>query len=109
MYPFPLTNIHNIFGLKGAKDVKRTSRPFHWNIIAIGTGLKCKRGAHFLGLLSCGSPDSGYLSAIVLDLSFQVALWESRNISGNIVSPTIDGNYDVRDWYIGSFSLGLLF
>lgn len=81
----------------------------NWNILAGGLGLRCKKGSHFLGLISCGSPDSGYLKAIVLDLAFQAAFWESRNIMGNIVSPTIDGNYRTIDWYIGSFSLGLVF
>ena len=81
----------------------------NWNILAFGMGMRCKRGSHFLGLISCGNLDSGYLSAIVLDLSFQAAFWESRDISGNIISPTIDGHYQTKDWYIGSFSLGLVF
>lgn len=81
----------------------------NWNILAGGLGLKCKKGSHFLGLISCGDPESGYMSAIRLDLAFQAAFWESRNISGNIVSPTIDGNYVTKDWYIGSFSIGLDF
>ena len=79
------------------------------NILAGGLGLKCKRGSHFLGLISCGDPDSSYLSAIRLDLAFKVYFWESRNISGNNVSSTIDGKYATRDWYIGSFSIGLDF
>ncbi len=81
----------------------------NWNILAIGLGLRCNSGSYFLGLISCGSRDSGYLKAIIVDLAFQTALWESRNVSGNLISSTINGDYETRDWYIGSFSLGLVF
>jgi len=83
----------------------------NWNILATGLGLRCKRGSHFLGVISCGdpNPDSGYLEAIVLDLAFQWALWESRTIDGNEISPTINGKYETKDWFIGSFSIGLVF
>ncbi|MCA9498890.1 MAG: outer membrane protein transport protein [Nitrospirales bacterium] len=83
----------------------------NWNKFSTGLGLRCKRGSHFLGFISCGdpNPDSGYLEAIVLDLAFQWALWESRTIDGNEISPTINGKYKTKDWYIGSFSIGLIF
>ena len=83
----------------------------NWNIFATGLGLRCKRGSHFLGFISCGdsNPHSGYLEAIVLDLAFQWALWETRTINGNEISPTINGKYKTKDWYIGSFSIGLIF
>ncbi|HNP31366.1 MAG TPA: outer membrane protein transport protein, partial [Nitrospirales bacterium] len=29
----------------------------NWNILATGLGLKCKRGSHFLGFISCGDPN----------------------------------------------------
>jgi len=81
----------------------------NWNILAVGLGLRCNRGSYFLGVISCGAPDAGFLKAIVLDLAFQAAFWESRNISGNVISPTLNGEYQTKDWYIGSFSLGLVF
>ncbi len=81
----------------------------NWNILAAGLGFKCKEGAHFLGFISCGSPDSSFLfpKAIALDLAFQAALWESRTIRGNINNSNINGFYETKDWYIGSFSLTL--
>ncbi len=82
----------------------------NWNILAIGLGLRCKSGSYFLlEFISCGDPNSGILKAIIVDLAFQAAFWESRNVSGNVISPTINGDYDTTDWYIGSFSLGLVF
>ncbi len=81
----------------------------NWHILAGGLGLKCKEGSHFLGLISCGDPNSGYLSSIVLDLSFQAQLWESRDVTNNVLSPTVNGNYVTKDWYIGSFSIGVNF
>ncbi len=83
----------------------------NWNILAAGLGLTCKRGSHLLGIISCGDPrpNSGYLEGMVLDLAFQWAIWESRTISGNEISPTINGKYKTTDWYIGSVSIGLIF
>jgi len=79
----------------------------NWNILAVGLGLRCHSGSYFLGFISCGAPnDTGYLKAIILDLAFQAAFWESRNVSGNLISSTINGDYETTDWYIGSFSVG---
>lgn len=81
----------------------------NWNILAIGLGLRCNSGSDYLGFISCPAHDSDFLKAIILDLAFQTALWESRNVSGNLISSTLNGDYEIRDWYIGSFSLGLVF
>ncbi len=82
----------------------------NWNIFAAGLGLLCKQQGKFLGLLSCGSDDSPAWvpKAIGLDLAFQAAVWESRAIAGNI-NPTVNGTYDTKSWYIGSFNIRLMF
>lgn len=83
----------------------------NWNIFAAGLGLKCKEGGRFLGFINCGSSGSSAFlpKAIVLDLAFTAAVWESRAISGNILSSTINGKYETKDWYIGHVSLGLVY
>ena len=83
----------------------------NWNRFAVGMGLKCKSGGYFLGFISCGSPNGHPLlpTALVMDLGFSAAFWETRTISGNILSPTIDGTYKTQDWYGGLISLGFLF
>ena len=83
----------------------------NWNIFATGLGLKCKEGGRFLGFISCGSSESSAFlpKAIVLDLAFSAAWWESRAIAGNILSPTVNGKYKTKDWYMGHISLGLAF
>lgn len=80
----------------------------NWNIFAFGLGLKCNKGGNFLGFISCGGSNSHPLvpSALVMDLGFTYAYWEERTISGNILSPTLDGTYKTQDWYVGQISIG---
>lgn len=83
----------------------------NWNRFSVGLGLKCKEGGHFFGFIRCGCANSSPLlpKAIVLDLGFSAAFWDSRTISGNQLSPTIDGTYMTEDWYIGHISVGMGF
>jgi len=81
----------------------------NWNILATGLGLKCTKGGHFFGLIPCGYEGSYLPKAMVLDLGFSAALWEKRTISGNELSPTHNGTYKTKDWYVGHISLGLAF
>lgn len=77
-----------------------------WNLIAVGLGLTCKDKGLFLGFIPCGGGD-GILSpkSIGVDLAFQTALFESRNIVAN-VDPTVDGRYKTT-LYIGSIHFRL--
>lgn len=83
----------------------------NWNIFSAGLGLTCKQGGKFLGFIGCDSSQTSKLfpKAIVLDLAFSAAVWESRAISGNLLSPTVNGTYENQDWYMGHISLGLAY
>ena len=74
-----------------------------YNLMAIGLGLLCKKSAAFLGMISCGGIGKEGRGAIGLDVAYQVILYESRTIAGNI-NPTIDGTYRTL-LHIGSINL----
>jgi long-chain fatty acid transport protein len=81
----------------------------NWNKFSTGLGLKCTKGGHFFGFIPCGYEGSYLPKAMVLDLGFSVAFWEKRTINGNELSPTLNGTYKTKDWYVGHVSLGLAF
>ena len=64
------------------------------NIVGGGLGLVCKAEGKFLGLIPCGDFGVGAVRTklIGLDLSYQVALYEERTITGNR-NPTVNGSY----------------
>lgn len=81
----------------------------NWNVLATGLGLKCTKGGNLFGFIPCGYEGSYLPKAMVLDLGFSAAFWEKRTISGNELSPTHNGTYKTKDWFIGHISLGLVF
>jgi len=89
----------------------------NWNIFAVGLGLKCKEGGKLFGVFPCGCETSNPLvpKAIVLDLGFSAAFWESRTITDSIVNSTlipnsiVNGTYETKGWYIGHISAGFAF
>lgn len=78
----------------------------NWNLIAVGLGFTCKDQGLFLGLIRCGGGD-GLLApkSIGVDLAFQTALFEPRNITDNI-RPNVEGHYKTT-LYIGSIHFRL--
>lgn len=77
-----------------------------WNLIAVGLGLTCKDEGSFLGLIPCGGGEGSLLpKTIGVDLAFQTALFEPRNIVDNI-NPSVEGRYKTV-LYIGSINFRL--
>lgn len=75
------------------------------HIPSIGLGLACHASGSFLGLFKCGDMGIGPLKPklFAIDLSYQVALYEVRTITGN-QNPTVNGRYDTQI-HVGSVSL----
>ena len=78
------------------------------HIPTIGLGLLCKANGSFLGV-KCAAIGVGSLKpkAIGLDLSYQVALYEERTITGNR-NPTVNGVYGTV-FHLGGASLRFIF
>ncbi len=77
--------------------------------ITLGTGLLCRPGGHFLGLIPCGgAEDQWYFpKAIGTSVAYLTFIHEARSVMGNI-NPTVDGTY--RLWsHMGTFNLNLNF
>jgi len=89
----------------------------NWNKLSVGLGLRCKEGGQFFGFIPCGCSSSSPLlpKAIVLDLGFSAAFWDSRTITDSslnstvIPNSTVNGTYETKGWYIGHISAGLAF
>lgn len=79
----------------------------NWNIVAIGVGLTCKRDGRFLGVVGCGASDPGDRRSIGVDLAFQAAFFDTRNITNNRLA-NVDGTYRTT-LYIGSLNFRLAF
>ena len=82
--------------------------------ISAGLGLLCKGKGQFLGLLTCGSEEGGFLrpKALGLDVAFQALLFEPRTVTGNqnpvAIPGSVDGTYKTT-WYVGSINLRVNF
>jgi long-chain fatty acid transport protein len=82
--------------------------------ISGGLGLLCKGKGQFLGLITCGSEEGGFLrpKALGLDLAFQALLYEPRTVTGNqnpvAIPGSVNGTYKTT-WYIGSVNLRVNF
>ena len=78
------------------------------NTLSIGAGFVCKGQAKFLGLVPCGGASALWPKAIGLDAAFQEWFYESRTITGNLYSPTVDGTYHAYV-HLGTVSLKFMF
>jgi long-chain fatty acid transport protein len=82
--------------------------------ISIGIGLLCRRKGLFLGLIPCGEDNGGMLTpkAVALDLAYQVVLYDTRTVSGNMhplaIPGSVNGTYQTT-YQIGSINLRLNF
>jgi long-chain fatty acid transport protein len=67
--------------------------------LSVGVGFNCRQQGRFLGLVPCISRREGFLArkALVIDLVFDVVLWESRMIRGN-PAPGVNGLYNTRTY-----------
>jgi long-chain fatty acid transport protein len=78
------------------------------NTLSIGTSFVCKGPARFLGLVPCGGASALWPKAIGLEAAFQEWFYESRTITGNIISPTVDGTYHAYV-HLGTVSINFIF
>jgi long-chain fatty acid transport protein len=78
------------------------------NTLSLGAGFLCKDGARFLGLMSCGGTSALWPKAIGVDAAFQEWFYESRTITGNLYSPTVDGTYHAYI-HLGTVSINFMF
>lgn len=64
------------------------------HIPSVGLGVTCKENGSFLGI-TCGNLGVGSVrpKAIGLDLSYQIAYYEDRFVTGNASNPAINGTY----------------
>ena len=64
------------------------------HIPSIGIGFLCRERGSLLGLARCGDAGVGRMKprALGLDLSYQIAFYEDRTITGN-QNPTVNGTY----------------
>jgi len=64
------------------------------HIPSVGIGLLCRQQGSLFGLARCGDAGVGKLKpqALGLDVSYQVAFYEDRTITGN-QNPTVNGTY----------------
>jgi len=65
------------------------------HIPSVGIGFMCKENGSFFGLTKCGNLGFGSVKpkAIGLDLSYQIAYYEDRNVAGHLSNPAINGTY----------------
>jgi long-chain fatty acid transport protein len=70
------------------------------HVPSVGLGLTCKENGSFLGV-KCGNLGLGSVKpkAIGLDLSYQLALYEDRNVAGQVTSPTAGTNAAINGTY----------
>ena len=67
--------------------------------VSVGLGFLCKTNGRFLGLIECGSTESGIFrpSAIGLDLAYQAIFYETRTVTGNqnpvAIPGVVNGTY----------------
>jgi long-chain fatty acid transport protein len=72
-----------------------------YNAFSIGLGLLCRSPGRFLGFIPCGrSAGQGLVS---LDLAYQILLFDTRQISGNI-DPRVNGRWETTI-HVGALSL----
>ena len=76
-----------------------------FNAISVGLGMLCTGNGGFLGLIPCGEYG---VSAIGLDLAYQVLLFQQRGISNNIQGALINGTWDSLI-HVGAMSLRMNF
>lgn len=71
------------------------------HIPAIGLGFTCKENGSFLGLTKCSNIGLGPIKSksIGLDLSYQIAYYEDRTVSGQAASATAGTNAAVNGTY----------
>jgi long-chain fatty acid transport protein len=64
------------------------------HIPSVGIGLLCRKDGSLLGVARCGDVGVGRMKpqALGLDLSYQIAFYEDRTITGN-QNPTVNGTY----------------
>ena len=77
--------------------------------MTLGTGLQCRPGGHFLGLIPCGGAKGQWYfpKAIGTSVAYLSYIHEDRSVMGNI-NPSVDGTY--RLWsHMGTFNLNLIF
>lgn len=77
--------------------------------MTLGTGLLCRPGGHFLGLIPCGGAEGQWYfpKAIGTSVAYLSYIHEARSVMGNI-NPSVDGTY--RLWsHMGAFNLNLIF
>jgi len=77
--------------------------------ITVGTGVLCRAGGYFLGLIPCGgSEGQWYLpKGIGTSVAYLSFIHEDRSVRGNN-NPTVDGTYRVLS-HIGTFNLNLIY
>jgi len=65
------------------------------HIPSVGLGFTCKANGSFLGLTKCSNIGLGPIKSksIGLDLSYQMALYEDRFVTGHATNPAINGTY----------------
>ena len=71
------------------------------HIPSVGLGFICKENGSFLGLTKCGNVGLGPIKskAVGLDLSYQIAYYEDRTVSGQVTSPTAGTNAAANGTY----------
>ncbi len=76
---------------------------------SVGLGFACHGRAQFLGLVSCGSPDTGFLvqQGIAVDLAYQYVRWDTRKVSGSPI-PVLNGTYKTRT-HVGMITMQVNF
>ena len=75
--------------------------------LSMGAGLLCKGQGRFLGLVPCGGASALWTKAIGLDVAFQEWFYESRRVTGNLIS-TVDGTYNAYI-HLGTVSVKFMF
>lgn len=74
------------------------------HVPSVGVGFLCKENGSFLGF-KCGNLGLG-AKAIGLDLSYQLALYEDRTVSGQATSPTAGTNAAINGTYRSTVHAG---
>jgi long-chain fatty acid transport protein len=71
------------------------------HIPSVGVGFTCKENGSFLGLTKCSNVGLGPIKSksIGLDLSYQVAYYEDRTVSGQVTSATAGTNAAANGTY----------
>jgi long-chain fatty acid transport protein len=71
------------------------------HIPSFGVGFTCKENGSFLGLTKCGNLGLGSVKpkSIGLDLSYQLAYYEDRTVTGQVTDSTVGTNAAVNGTY----------